>query len=159
MRLYIVGSYYQFLPHRHMEFLNFMLDDQNIGLEWADAGYADLHNCFDFVEMRYAPAAATLRLSWRKSTGEWAREVTWPGLHLIFEGVGYLRIKERDPEYPFSEDATVQHICRTPLEARQEFENLYFNEDAQPDYDLLLYFQSEWAIKVNAATVRLKLES
>ncbi|MCC3159426.1 hypothetical protein LJ737_19445 [Hymenobacter sp. 15J16-1T3B] len=38
-----------------------------------------------------------------------------------------------------------------------EFESIYFNEDAQPNYDLLLYFQSEWGLKVNAATVRLEL--
>ncbi|MCB2380514.1 hypothetical protein LGH70_23170 [Hymenobacter sp. BT635] len=141
-----------------MEFLNFTLDDQNIGLEWADGGYADLHNCFDFVELRYNPAAATLKLFWRKSTGKWAREVPWPGLHLLFEGVNYFHVKERDPEYPFSEDATVQHVCRTPFEAREEFENIYFNEDAQPEDDLLLYFQSKWGLKVNAATVSLQLE-
>ncbi|PJJ59904.1 hypothetical protein [Hymenobacter chitinivorans] len=142
-----------------MDFINFTLDKQNIGLEWANGGYADLHNDFDFVELRYNPAAATLRLSWQKSTGEWARNVPWPALHLVFEGVSYLRVKERDPEYPFSEDSTVQHICRTPTEAREEFENIYFNKDAQPDYDVLLYFESEWGIKVNAATGRLQLES
>ena len=138
-----------------MEFLNFKLDNQNIGLEWADSGYADLHNNFDFEELLYNPMAATLRLSWRKSTGEWARNEPCPALHLLFEGVSYLRVKERDPEYPASEDAALQHICRTPTEARDEFENIYFNQDAQLGYDLLLYFQSEWGLKVNAATVRL----
>jgi hypothetical protein len=54
------------------------------------------------------------------------------------------------------------HLCRTPPEMRgsedpAEFENIYFNEDAQSDYDLLLYFQSEWGLKVNATTVRLEL--
>ena len=141
-----------------MEYLNFTLDHQYTGLEWADGGYADLHNNFDFVELSHSPAAATLRLSWRKSTGEWARNVPWTGLHLVFEGVSYLRVKERDPAYPFSEDATLEHICRLPREAQEEFENIYFNEDAQPDYDLLLYFESEWGLKVNAASVSLQLE-
>lgn len=103
-----------------------------------------------------------LRLSWRKSPEEWANREPWAELHLVFEGVSFLRLKERGPKYPCSEDDCLLHICRTPPEMRAsqdaaEFENINFNEDAQPDYDQLLYFQTEWGLKINVTTVRLEL--
>jgi hypothetical protein len=145
-----------------MQFLNFAIGSQYIDVEWPNGGYADLHNEFDFTALHFEPSQARLRLSWRKSTGEWAQAAPWAELHLQFEGVSFLRIQERNPEYPLSEDDCLMHLCRTPPEMRAvveraEFENIYFNEDAQLDYDLLLYFQSEWGLKVHAATVRLEL--
>ncbi|TGE29016.1 hypothetical protein [Hymenobacter metallicola] len=142
-----------------MEFLNFTLDGQNIGLEWSNGGYADLHNSFKFVDLQYAPAAATLRLRWQKSTGDWAKNVPWQGLHLVFEGVTYFRVKERDPDFPISEDDCLRDICCTPSEMRDDFDNCYTGRNWPAEYDLQLVFQSEWGIKVNAVTVRLQLES
>ncbi|WP_022822784.1 hypothetical protein [Hymenobacter norwichensis] len=142
-----------------MQLLNFAIGRQNIDLEWPDDGYADLHNHYDFSQLTYVPAEARLILSWQKSSGEWAKNAAAQTLYLLFEGVGYMQVKARDPDYPLSEDACLQSICRTPTESRDEFENIYFNVDAQHSYDLTLYFQSEWGIKVNADTVRLQLES
>ncbi|NVO85901.1 hypothetical protein [Hymenobacter terrestris] len=142
-----------------MELTNFAVDGQYIGLEWPK-GHADLHNNFNFVRLEYQlHPRVGLVLEWTKSAGSWARKEPYQKLRLVFEGVRYLKIRERDPEYPFSEDDTVAQISRTPPEARDEFENMYFNEDAQPHYDLTIGFQSEWGIKVNADTVRLELES
>ncbi|RTQ52270.1 hypothetical protein EJV47_04390 [Hymenobacter gummosus] len=128
-----------------MKFLGFSLGGQNIDLEWPGGGYADLHNNFNFTALHFEPSQARLRLSWRKSAGEWAKREPWAELHLLFEGVSFLRIKERDPEYPLTEDGCLVNICLTPQNVRDEFENIYFDEDAEPDYDLTLYFQSEWA--------------
>lgn len=142
-----------------MDLLNFAIDGQYIGLEWAPNHYADLHNNFCFENLHYSSATATLKLSWRKSSSKWARHEPWQALHLLFEGVSYWQVREREPTYPLSEDQTLQHICRTPPEARTEFENIYFNEDAQPCWDLTLHFQSEWGIKVSSTTVRLQVET
>ncbi|QDA62387.1 hypothetical protein [Hymenobacter jejuensis] len=142
-----------------MKFLNFSIDSQHTGLTWADGGYADLHNDFDFLKLQYLQATAVIKLTWRKSAEKWAQDVPWQSLHLIFEGVSYFRVKERNPEVPISEGATLQHICFAPIEVREEFENIYFTHSAESNYDLLLYFQNEWGIKVDAATVRLQLES
>ncbi|UYZ64502.1 hypothetical protein [Hymenobacter weizhouensis] len=142
-----------------MKLLNFTLDDQYIGLLSSKNEYLDLHNNFEFVQLLHSPTTATLNLAWQKSSGKWAAQEQYRKIHLLFKGVDYLQVQARNPQYPASEDVTIQHICRTPVEARDEFESIYFNHDALPNYDLLLYFQSEWAIKVNAATVRLKLDS
>ena len=141
-----------------MQLLNFEVGGQNIDLEWPDDGYADLHNDYNFRQLTYVPAERRLTLYWQKSSASWAKYAPARALHLIFEGVSYVQVKARDPEYPISEDDCLQNICRTPPEVRDEFENIYFNEDAQHSYDLTLYFQSEWGIKVNADTVRLQLE-
>ena len=141
-----------------MELTNFRIGGQYIDLEWDTDGYADLHNDFDFTSLQYAPVDARLLLEWTKSSGKWARKVPYQGLRLIFEGVHFFKVKARDQEYPLSEDKTLAQISRTPIEARDEFENMYFHEYTQSYYDLTIGFQSEWGIKVNAATVRLELE-
>ncbi|KAA9339530.1 hypothetical protein F0P96_02620 [Hymenobacter busanensis] len=141
-----------------MELLNFRICGSYIGIESPETGHIDLHNNFDFEHLHFEPTTGTLKLSWQNSKGLWAKRVPWSILGLNFTGVTYLHIKERDPEYPFTEDAALANICHTPPNARDEFETVYFNEDAKPDYDLTLYFQSEWGLKVNAATVRLDLE-
>ncbi|WP_400191271.1 hypothetical protein [Hymenobacter sp. B81] len=131
-----------------MQFLNFAIGSSYTDLVWPEGGYADLHNNFDFTALYFEPANATLRLSWRKSAGDWAAREPWAELHLAFEGVSYLHLQPRTPKYLLSEDACLTHLCRTPpemrvVDPREEFENIYLNERAQPDYDLLLYFQSE----------------
>ncbi|OWP62548.1 hypothetical protein CDA63_13650 [Hymenobacter amundsenii] len=142
-----------------MELTNFRIGGQYIDLEWGTDGYADLHNDFDFTNLQYAPANARLLLEWTKSSGKWANKVPYQSLRLVFEGVYFFKVKARDPEYPLSEDKTLAQISRNPPEACDEFQSMYFNEDAQSHYDLTIGFQSEWGIKANAATVRLELES
>ncbi|TYZ10561.1 hypothetical protein FY528_08835 [Hymenobacter lutimineralis] len=141
-----------------LEFLNFSLDDQYIGLEWPKNGYADLHNNFNFTQLQYVPSEAKLILCWTKSSGDWAKKVPWQKLELLFSGVSYFHVKERDAEYPISEDDCLRDICRAPMEARGDFDNIWLDRNPPLDYDLQLVFQSEWGIKVNAATVMLKLE-
>jgi hypothetical protein len=139
-----------------MQLLNFTIGGQNIDLEWPNGGYADLHNNYKFHLLTYSPTETKLTLCWLKSLDDWAKEVTIERLELVFEKIDFLRIKTRDPAYPVSEDSCLQFICRTPQQARNEFENIYFNEDAQNNYDLTLFFQSEWGLKVHAETVYLR---
>jgi hypothetical protein len=142
-----------------MKLLNFAIGSQNIDLEWPDGGYADLHNDYDFSQLTYVPVEARLILSWRKSSGEWAKNASAQALHLIFEQVSYLQVKARDPEYPISEDDCLRDICRTSSEARTDFDDVWVDPNPPMEYDLQLVFQSEWGIKVNADTIRLQLES
>ena len=138
-----------------MEFVNFSIDDQYIGLTWNTSEYADLHNNFDFQELRYNPTEAKLELEWRKSSGMWTQQVKWQELKLVFEGVDYFAIRQRDADMPTSENTAVAHLCRIHPDSREDFDNIYFHADVQSAYDLLILFESEWAIKVNAATVSL----
>ena len=143
-----------------MELTNFRIGGQYIDLEWGTDGYADLHNCFDFRSLHYAPIDTRLILEWTKSTGNWAKEIPYQKLRLVFQGVNYFKVQERDPDDPFLEDDDrVSQISLNPPEARDEFQSMYLNEDAQPHYDLTIGFETGWGIKVSAATVHLELES
>ena len=141
-----------------MQLLNFTLGGQYIDLEWPDGGYADLHNDYDFDQLIYTPAKAKLTLIWQKSSGEWAKHAQAKVLRLLFDGVSYLHVKARGPEYPVSEDKYLRDICRTPPEVRANFDDTYVDRNPPAEYDLQLVFQSEWGIKVNADTVLLALE-
>lgn len=143
-----------------MELANFTVGGQNIDLEWDADGYADLHNCYDFVRLEYRlRPQLELVLEWAKLPGAQTFGESHNTLRLLFEGVTFLKIKERDPEYPFAEDEILALISRTPVDDREAFSHIYFNADIQPDCDLTMEFQNGWGIKVNAATVRLELDS
>lgn len=141
-----------------MQFLNFSLGRQNIDLEWPDGGYADLHNDFTFDSLHFEPSRATLILTWRKSPGEWAQRVPWQTLRLHVTGVSCLRMQERDPGFPLTEDDCLSDIWLMPTSLRDDFENVCDSSKMNSDYDLALRFQSEWGLKINAATVELQLE-
>jgi hypothetical protein len=141
-----------------MELVNFAIGGNHIDLEWPDGGYADLHNDYDFRQLTYVPAEVRLILSWHKSSGEWAKNASAQALHLLFEGVSYMHVKARDPDYPISEDNCLRDLCRVAPEERTDFDHLWDNRNPPAEYDLQLVFQSEWGIKVNADTVRLQLE-
>ncbi|WP_375435202.1 hypothetical protein [uncultured Hymenobacter sp.] len=141
-----------------MQLINFAIGGQNIDLEWADGGYADLHNDFTFDKFLFEPSVAKATLEWRKSEGEWAQNVTISSLGLIFLGVSFLRIRERDSEYTFPDDACLAEVGWLPQDERDNFDSFCLTQDAELTYDLLFYFESGWAIKLNADTVELALK-
>lgn len=64
----------------------------------------DLHNNFDFQELRYSVAERTLLLQWRRSAGEWVPSGTARSVAVEFRGVTEFRFQPRDPKAPFTED-------------------------------------------------------
>lgn len=64
----------------------------------------DIHNCYDFRRLTYDVTARTIKLEWKRSTGEWVDQAL-PGIvEISLTGVDYLRLEPRDPEQPFTED-------------------------------------------------------
>jgi len=142
-----------------MKLVNFVIGSQNIDLEWPDGGYADLHNDFTFDKLSFEPSIAKATLEWRKSEGDWAQNVTIPSLKLAFLGVSFLRIRERDTGYSFPDDDCLSSVGWLPQDMRDNFDSYSPNQDAEISYDLLFIFQSGWAVKLNADTVELALET
>ncbi len=138
--------------------MNFVVGSQNIDLEWPDGGYADLHNDFIFNKLSFEPSSAKATLEWKKSAGEWAQNVTISSLRLIFLGVSFLRIRERDNDYAFPDDACLSEVGWLPQEKRDDFDSFCLTQDVKLTYDLLFRFESGWAIKLNADTVELRLK-
>ncbi|MGI4872723.1 MAG: hypothetical protein ACRYFX_16305 [Janthinobacterium lividum] len=135
-----------------MHLQNFQLYGDGISLEW-EGHNLDLHNCFDFKSLDYNLPQQQMSLRWLRSPEAWAKSTPLPGLMLIFNNVTFLRVKERDPAYLLTDDTCLASISFHPVEAREEFDNIYFQ--TTPTDDLTFFFQSEWGIKVNAKTAEL----
>jgi hypothetical protein len=135
-----------------MQLKNFQLNSDGISLSWQ--GYdLDLHNCFDFQSIRYAIQSREIELFWLHSPEEWAKRTALPGLKLVFNEVSFFRVKERDPEYPLTEDSCLMHVSFHPVELRNEFDSISLSSSPTDD---LTFFQSEWGFKINAAAVELQ---
>jgi hypothetical protein len=136
-----------------MQLQNFQLSSDGISLEWQ--GYdLDLHNCFEFERLTYNLPLKQIEASWLRSPEEWAKGTVLPGLTLVFNEVSFFRVKERDPEYPLTEDNCLMSASFHSVELRDEFDSISFSNS--PDDDLTFFFQSEWGFKINAATVELQ---
>jgi hypothetical protein len=141
-----------------MKLANFIIGRQNIDLEWPDGGYADLHNDFTFDTLSFEPNSVTATLGWKKSEGDWAQDVTIASLKLIFSGVSFFRVRERETGYAFLDDGCLSSVGWLPQYMRDDFDSYSPNEDAEITYDLRFVFESGWAVKLNATTVELALE-
>lgn len=64
----------------------------------------DLHNNFDFQELRYSVVDRTLRLQWRRSEREGVPTTLPASVTIEFRSVSQFRFQPRDPTLPFSED-------------------------------------------------------
>src|SRR5437773_808315 len=64
----------------------------------------DLHNNFDFQDLRYSIEDRTLLLRWRRSKGEGVASGTPASVSVEFRDVSEFRFHPRDSKQPFTED-------------------------------------------------------
>jgi len=64
----------------------------------------DLHNLFEFQELRYSVAEQSLSLLWRRSEREGVPATLPVSATIEFRGVTDFRFRPRDAELPFTED-------------------------------------------------------
>ena len=64
----------------------------------------DLHNDYDFTEIKYSVAERSAILTWRRSNGDWVHATMPLQVELVFQGVSRFHFIHRDPEMPFTED-------------------------------------------------------
>jgi hypothetical protein len=64
----------------------------------------DLHNNFDFQELRYSVAERIVRLQWRRSERGGIPSTLPTAVTIEFRGVTEFRFQPRDPALPFTED-------------------------------------------------------
>ena len=135
----------------HLE--NFALGNDGISLSWQSHNL-DLHSCFDFESLQYNLLHRKVELSWVRSPAQWATNTALLGLKLIFKNVSFFHVKERDSAFP-EEDKLLQSVSFHPIEARGDFDSIYLQ--SLPTDDLTFFFESEWGVKINAASVELVL--
>jgi hypothetical protein len=135
-----------------MQLQNFQISGDGISLSWQ--GYElDLHNCFDFQSIHYNIRSRQIALLWLRSSEEWAKDTILSALTLLFSEVSFFCVKERDMEYPFTEDNCLLSVSFHPVELRHEFDSISLSSSLSDD--LTFFFQSEWGFKINAATAEL----
>jgi len=118
----------------------------------------DLHNEFDFQEVRYSVAERSASLLWRRGTGDWVRRDLPASLSIEFEGVKEFRVVSRDPEMPFTEDdclSTMGYLTDEPWSKG----NILLTADPERDWLTAFEFQSGAVIALRAerATARIGL--
>jgi hypothetical protein len=64
----------------------------------------DLHNNFDFTELRYSIQARVLVLTWRRSDRDWVPSDAPSSVTVEFRDVSEFRFLPRKAELPFTED-------------------------------------------------------
>jgi len=67
----------------------------------------DLHNDFDFQDVRYSVENRTLLLRWRRSKGDWVAIGVPASVSVEFREVSEFRFLPRDAKLPFTEDDCV----------------------------------------------------
>jgi hypothetical protein len=116
----------------------------------------DLHNNFDFQEVRYSVAERSASLWWRRGSGDWVRRDLPATLSIEFEGVKEFRVVGRDPEMPFTEDdclSTMGYLTDEPWSKG----NILLTADPERDWLTAFEFQSGAVIALRAerATARI----
>jgi hypothetical protein len=70
----------------------------------------DLHNNYDFKNLKYLVGERKVILSWERSKGDWVGSDTPKALSLEFTEVSEFRFMPRDSKIPFAEDDCVSTI-------------------------------------------------
>lgn len=70
----------------------------------------DIHNCYDFQELRYSVAERTCAFLWRRSERDGIPASLPASASIEFRGVTEFRFQPRDPGMPFTEDDCVRNF-------------------------------------------------
>lgn len=137
-----------------MKQTNFNIANDNIALNY-NGMYLDLHNNFDFRSYTYDVTSRQLEFVWTRSHEKWAKENIC-GFKLVFDGINFLKVRERDSSIPFTEDNCLSQIGFLQQNMRDDFDSFINQEDVTETDDLNIVFQSEQAFKINCISVKFE---
>ena len=104
-----------------MKLINFNIDKDSIALLY-NGQYLDIHNCYEFRGFHFDNLNKTLILTWTRSVEEWSNEERC-GFQLLFKGVTYFKVRERDSELPYTEDTCLSFIGFLEQDLRNNFDS------------------------------------
>jgi hypothetical protein len=139
-----------------MELVGFSISQDWIELHQGSMSF-DLHNDFDFQGMSYDSSARTLELRWRRGDGDWIVPTNPDALLLSFSGVYLLKIHERDPAMPFTEDSCLSIIGFIWNDWLSNMHGLASNRPSEGCGHLSISFMSGFSIKVGADSASLSV--
>lgn len=130
----------------------------DVGLK-IESHLVDLHSNYLFCGFSYVLMEKRVVLDWRKRDDHWAKEEPFARLRMIFNDVSYFSVKSREQCKPFSEDSCLAFIGYLHPEDKEIMNGFLPKEKAKGNYDMILVFESDFAIKLYAETVRMELDS
>ena len=129
---------------------------ESIYLKYDSVEY-DLHNDFDFLEVNYIIETQTVRLKWKKGTGNWVNQNLPRFIVLSILNVSHFEFKPRDPKMPFTEDDCLESFG---FISNDEWRDGQFWIDNIPEENWLwsFAFQSGAEIIVGAKSAVVQIE-
>jgi hypothetical protein len=140
-----------------MKLINFKVNEDNISIDIKDINL-DLHNNFDFQNIKYDVKNRSICLYWTKTKGAWLSEEVSNKLPnnimLEFLEVSLFKFEERDSKKPFTEDDCLSMLGFLPNDAWEHFDGAYSSMPESEGDHLLMDFMSGAALKIQSTSVQ-----
>lgn len=134
-----------------MQFYGFAFG--HIEVEIHDRAY-DLHNFYQVSAINYDIVGRSLALSFTRRTEAWGPTEEARKITISFLEVDYFSASERDENRV--DDGCVIHSIGA-VESDSETQAFYLTDNIQPDYHLVMCFESGLTLRVQAAEARCKI--
>jgi len=108
----------------------------------------DLHNNFDFILEDLTVQEKQIILRFKKSRGDWAREVKYQTLNFVLDNCSFFKHVDAEPEF-ITDDQCLAGITFMDSDFREEDNALIDREEPNPSDDLIFSFESGRLIRVN----------
>ena len=132
-----------------MKLTNFSLAPDNIALEHLGL-HLDLHNCFDFIAIHHNIPNRQATLEWSRNPGNWVSLDLPSAIAMHFVGIRFLRVRQRDQNTPYTEDACLNSIGFMWNNMIEEMGAFASNTPSDDCDHLSLEFMGGMALKIDA---------
>jgi len=137
-----------------MELRGFSLGDDFISL-MREGVRLDLHNDYQFQELRHRPRERSIILAWSRRTSEWTSHALPQTVELQFQDVYFFKVAERDSALPATEDDCVNMLGFLWNDLREEMNGCAKIVPEPECSHFVVVFQGGSAVKLGAKAVGL----
>jgi hypothetical protein len=118
----------------------------------------DLHNNFDFISFEYTVHNRELKLTWKKTIGDWVPSNEFNRLTLTHKQVEFLNIDDRDKDSLLVDDATLGNITFFPSSVREMSDSIVPQAKPNEQDDIIYTFENGQIIRISCEEIVLVCE-
>ena len=119
--------------------------------------HIDLHNNFDFIGFDYNVAEREVRLSWKKSSGEWVDKNDFLSLVLTHRAVTFFKVIEQDDKSICEDDKCLGEITFFPSTIREINDSILPQSKPKNEDDIIYFFESGQCIRIHCEEVEMRV--
>lgn len=135
--------------------VNFDIID-NIALNYQGL-YIDLHNNFNFEKIEFNVDHNEVKLTWKKTDGEWVGKNELSKIILTHNGVDYLKIMGQDENSFLQDKNTLAEISFFPSTSRGINDSMSSQQKPNPDDDIMYFYENGQAIRIHCDKIELSV--